>query len=73
MSQLLGHFNRIMRKFMQEFRNVETAEAEAIIEAEAPLKHMQPISLSLDKELVYGGCRFVMMYARDLWYLSCAG
>ncbi len=60
MSQLLGHFNRIMHKFMKLFKSLEESEVAASLPtaSHAAQDTMFPVSESLSDELVRVGNRY---------------
>ena len=55
-SQLLGHFNRIMHKFMQLFKSLEEKQVAELMPPAPPPDHskMLPVSESINNELVRG-------------------
>ena len=56
--QLLGHFKRVMHKFMQLFKSIEESEAAGGLGGVSSVTDgMTPMTQSIDKELV-----------RDLFY-----
>ena len=62
-SHLLGHFNRIMHKFMQCFKSLEEQKIESALKtASSADLSMAPVSQSIDEELVISALKADYVY-----------
>lgn len=51
-SQIMGLYNRTVRKFVQQLRGLEEAEAAGKLAELAPPPSMEPVQQSVDEDLV---------------------